>query len=111
MATPRPVSKKLREMMGTEAAETMVEWLDGLETHHDAVRRELHADMAELRQEMRAGFAAVDAKFAHLDTKFADADARNAERINNLLKWMIGFWLGSLVTIITAILALGHMSK
>lgn len=122
MATPKPVSKRLREMLGTEAAETMVEWLNGLETHQDALRREVHADIAALRQdmvalitelraEMRAGFAAVDARFAAVDTKLAEADAKNAQRCANLLKWMIGFWLGSLAGIIATVLALGRASK
>ena len=50
MATPRPVSKKLRDMLGMEAADTMVEWLDGLETHNDALGRELRGELAALRQ-------------------------------------------------------------
>ena len=123
MPTPRPVSKKLREMLGTEAAETMVEWLDGLDERQDTLRREMRAEfaavrqemtvvrqemvalrtelsaelrvgVAELREEMRAGFAAVDAKIAQ----------RNA----NLMKWMIGFWLASFGGSITAIFAFGH---
>jgi len=54
MATPKPLSRRLREMLGREAAETMVEWLDGLETHHDALRREVHADIAALRHDLVA---------------------------------------------------------
>ena len=111
MATPRPVSKKLREMLGMEAAETMVEWLDGLETHNDDLRRELHGEIAALRQEMAATRADIVALRAEMRAGFAEADAKTAERISGLLKWMIGFWLGSLAGIITAAIALGHVSK
>jgi hypothetical protein len=119
MATPRSVSKKLRDMLGMEAAETMVDWLDGLETHNDALGRELHGEIAALRQEMAVGFSELRAEmragFAAVDAKLAEADAKTADRISSLLRWMIGFWLGSLAGIITAIItaaiALGHVSK
>lgn len=107
MAMPRPVSKKLREMLGTEAAETMVDWLDGLETNNEALRRELHGEIAALRHEMATSFAELRAE---MRAGFAAADAKVAEQISSLLKWMIGFWLGSLAAIITAMLALGHIS-
>ena len=58
------------------------------------LRQEMVTLITELRAEMRAGFAAVDAKIA--------------ERNASLLRWMIGFWLGSLGGIITTIMALGH---
>lgn len=54
MATPRPVSKKFREMLGMEAADTMVEWLDGLETNHDALGQEPRGEIMAVRQEMAA---------------------------------------------------------
>ena len=122
MATPRLVSKKLREMLGMEAADTMVEWLDGVETHSDALGRELRGEIAAVRQEMAAlrqdmatGFSELRAEmragFAAVDAKLAEADAKTADRISSLLKWMIGFWLGSLAGIITAAFALGHVSK
>ena len=120
MATPRAVSRRLREMLGAEAAQSMVDWLDGLEEHHDSLRHEVRADMAELRQEfavlraeMRIGFAAVDVKLATLREEmrvgFAAVDAKIAERNATLMKWMIGFWIGSFVGIVGAILAASRM--
>jgi hypothetical protein len=51
--------------------------------------------LAQLREEMRVGFAAVDAKIGQ----------RNA----NLLKWMIGFWIGSFAGIVGTMLALARV--
>ena len=59
MAAPKHVAKKLREMLGNEAGESMVDWLDERDTHYDVLRQETRADIAELRQETRAEFAAV----------------------------------------------------
>lgn len=126
MATPRPVSRKLREMLGAEAGQSMIDWLDGIddrrrELRHDVddqiallrvdfaqlreemrvgiaqLREEMRGDSARLREEMRVGFAAVDAKI----------EQRNA----NLLKWMIGFWLGSFAGIVGAMLALARIIR
>ena len=125
MATPKPVARRLREMLGAEAADTMVEWLDGLEAERDERRREwraevaglrqemlaLRADTAELRAEMRAGFAAVDARFTGFDARFAAFDAKLAQRNADLMKWMVGFWLASFIGILGAILALGRIPR
>jgi uncharacterized coiled-coil DUF342 family protein len=129
-------------MLGAEAAESMIDWLDELDEHRDVhrlevradiaevrqelradiaeVRQELRAEIAELRQEMRAGFAAVDARFAGVYAKlgelreemrvgFAAVDAKIEQRNAQLMKWMIGFWVGSFAGIVGAILALGHI--
>ena len=80
-------------MLGGEAAESMIDWLDALEVHHDddrravraemgALRAELRAEMVELRQEMaelrgemRDGFAEMRVGFAAVDTKLAQRNA------------------------------------
>lgn len=78
------------------------------------------ADIAELRQEMRVGFARIDAKFASVDTKFASVDTKFASvdtkfaaldgrfnaletlierRTADLMKWSLGFWISAVVAI------------
>ena len=131
MPTPRPVSKKLREMLGAEAADTMVEWLEGLEVHRDTFRREVRTDIAEVRHEvaalrqsvrqetagLRRDMAALkeDAAvlraemrvgFAELRQEMAAAEARAERRTANLMKWMMGFWVTSLLAVVGAILAI-----
>jgi len=118
-------------MLGTEAAETMVQWLDELEADHDSLGRELRTEMtavraeigavrtemtalrAEIRGEMTAGFAAVDVKLAALREEmrvgFAAVGERIEQRNASLMKWMIGFWIGSFVGIVGAILAVSRI--
>ena len=140
MPTPRPVSKRLREMLGAEAAETMVDWLDGLETHREEGRRELReemsalrvelrgemgqlrgemgrlrGDMGELRQEMAELRGEMRAGFAEIRQEmrvgFAAVETKSSQRNADLTKWMIGFWLASFVGMISAILALGRIGR
>jgi hypothetical protein len=96
MAVPKPVSKKLRDMLGTEAADMMVDWLDQRERHYEELRQEARADTAELRQEMRVGFAALEAKMGELKAE--------------ILKWAMGFWIGSLLAIVAALVTLSRVS-
>ena len=92
MAVPKQVARKLREMLGTEASDMMVDWLDLREHHYD-----------ELRQEMRAGFAGIDARFARLEAKMGDLKAE-------MLKWAMGFWIASLLAIVGALVTLSRVS-
>ncbi|MEX2178216.1 MAG: hypothetical protein WD801_05870, partial [Gemmatimonadaceae bacterium] len=61
MPVPSHVARKLREVLGTEAGEGLVNWMDDT----TAVR----ADVAELRHEMQVGFARIE---AHVDRTRAD---------------------------------------
>ena len=112
MATPKPVSRKLREMLGTEAAATMVAWLDGLEDRQDTLRREMRADIAELRQEMVALRQELRQEMAALRQELAAlrAELRRemVERNSDLIKWMMGFWLTSFAGIVATIIAFGR---
>jgi hypothetical protein len=118
MPAPHKFSRKLHELFGDEAAETMVEWMSQTDEHF----RELHADMAELRHEISAKFAGVDVRFAELREEvrvgFAKVDAQAAQRHADLLeryadltKWMLGFWVASLVTYIGAAVVLARVLR
>jgi len=117
MAAPKHVAKKLREMLGNEAGESMVEWLDERDTHYDELRRETRAEFAALRQEMsglrqelHVGFAAVDVKLAQLREEmragFATMEVKIAQRNAELMKWALGFWIASLLGVVGALAAL-----
>jgi len=95
MAAPKHVAKKLREMLGNEAGESMVEWLDERDTHYDEVRRETRAEFAAVRQEirqeinvlreeMRAGFAAAETRVTALESKMTQAFAAAETRSTGL---------------------------
>ena len=127
MPAPNKVARKLGESLGSEAGDAMVDWMNGVEEN----TRELRADIAELRQamdvrfadlrqemntrfagmhgEMRAGFASVDAKFAAMNAKFAEMDAGAAKRHADFMKWTLGFWAVSLVTLVGALAALARL--
>ena len=109
MGTPRSVSRKLREMLGAEAATTMVDWLDELDERRDTLRLDLRADVAELRQEVAALRSDTRAEFAALREEIrvglASADAKAAQRNADFMKWMLGFWITSFIGIVATILA------
>ena len=126
MAAPKHVAKKLREMLGNEAGESMVEWLDERDTHYDELRKETRAEFAAIRQEirqeigalreeMRAGFAAAEARFTGIDSKivqgFAGVEVTLAQRNAELMKWALGFWIASLLGVVGALAALTRVSR
>lgn len=111
------------------AADAMVDWMNRTDEHF----AEIHADIAELRQEMNAKFAdtreemrvgfarleakmetrfaAVDARFAAVDAKFAALEAKLDSRFADFMKWTIGFWVASLITYVGAIVGLANVLK
>ena len=123
MPAPHKFTRKLHEAIGPEAADAMVDWMNQTDDRIDALRQELaefrsemRADFAELRQEMNAlsasidvRFAGVDAKFASVDAKFAAAEAAADRRHTEFMKWTLGFWVASLVTMVAAIAALSRL--
>lgn len=104
----------------------MVEWLDERDTLHDELRQEMRGEFAAVRQEMRAEFVAVRqesraefvavrqeisalreemrAGFAAMDVKFSE---RNAE----LMKWALGFWIASFLGVVGALVALTRVPR
>jgi hypothetical protein len=67
------LSQKLQQILGQEAAEDLVSWMEEV----DARR----GDIAELRHEMQIGFARLEAK---IEQSKAD-----------LMKWSFVFWVGA----------------
>jgi predicted nucleic acid-binding Zn-ribbon protein len=116
------VARKLTESLGSDASDAMVDWMNGVEDSN----RELRADFAELRQEMNVRFAELRQEmntrfaetreemrsgFAKIDARFAALDATIAERHADFMKWTLGFWAVSLVTLVGAIAALGRLLR
>jgi predicted nucleic acid-binding Zn-ribbon protein len=79
------------------------------------IRQEMNVTFAELRQEMNARFAAVDAEFAdvrrEMGVGFSAAEAAAAKRHADFMKWTLGFWAASLVTMVAAIAALAQVLR
>ena len=72
---------------------------------------------AEMDAKIDTGFAKVDTRFADVsakvDTRFGEMDAKVArevaERNTELLKWAIGFWVTSLLTIAGTVVAVARL--
>jgi hypothetical protein len=62
--------------------------MDDIERHRSDVtelRRDVHADIAELRHEMQVGFARLETLIER--------------RTSDLMKWSFVFWVGAVVSI------------
>jgi hypothetical protein len=60
-------------------------------------RHEMREELGELRRDMHTGFA-------HLETKLE-------RRVADLMKWSFVFWVGSTVTLVVAMAALGRLGR
>lgn len=107
--TPK-LARQLRETLGEEAAEDLVNWMHDMDAQRAETRDAIRADLAELRQEMRAGFASLReesradlaktreqmvAGFARAAEERARLEARFERRFGDLLKWSFVFWVGA----------------
>jgi hypothetical protein len=88
----------LREVLGKEAGEDLVTWMDETST--------VRSDLAELRHEMQAGFARMDARFERMQAEVTAQIERSRVEIErsraDLIKWSFVFWVGA----VTAVAAL-----
>ena len=102
MPIPQHLRRQFREVLGQEAAEDLVSWMEGVDN--------LRADVAELRTELQVLSARMDARFASVDGRLAAIDQRFVtlekgieatieRRFADLLKWSFGFWIGAVVAI------------
>ena len=86
--TPR-LSQKLHETLGAEAAE-FVNWMYNVDARFGDVAT--RGDLAELRQEMRVGFAELRQELARMEARFE-------RRFSDLIKWSFVFWVGAVAAI------------
>ena len=86
------LSRKLHQTLGDEAGEDLVTWMQQVDTQRIELRElnelnfarfdaRLSSSIAELRQEMQAGFAQLE--------------IRLERRIGDLIKWSFVFWVGA----------------
>jgi len=87
------LSQKFYERLGEDLAQELVDWFNAV----DATYR---ADLRELNE---LNFQRFDAK---VEQRFAEADANLERKFRELLIWMFGFWIATLVPLAGLILAL-----
>jgi ABC-type phosphate transport system auxiliary subunit len=117
MAITARLSSKLRQTLGDEAAEDLVNWMQQVDAQRaelrelnelnfarvDArfaeAREAMRADLAELRQVMQADRSdlreAMKAGFAELRQEMSQLETRLERRIGDLIKWSFVFWVGA----------------
>lgn len=87
------LSQKFYERLGEDFAQELVDWFNAV----DATYR------ADLRECNELNFQRFDAK---VEQRFAQADAKVERKLRELLRWMFGFWIATLVPLAGLILAL-----
>ena len=66
------LSRRLDEVLGSEAAEVMVDWMQRVDSGRNELRELNELNFARLESR----FAAIDTRFAAVDARFAAVDAR-----------------------------------
>ncbi len=94
----RKLSRSFYEKLGDDVANELVDWFNKVDTTYRSELKEqndlnfarfdakLEQRVAELRQEMKAGFADLRTEIANLRA--------------DLVKWMFLFWVGTALTVI-----------
>ena len=116
MPVPHRLNRSLQRALGAEAAEDLVNLLDGVELQRSelrAFRESMRADFAEFRAEFERQNAAlrveVAASIAGVRQDMTASHAALGERIAGvearLMKWSLVFWTGAVLAIAGLVLA------
>lgn len=96
-ATPN-LQRKLQQALGAEAAGDLGAWMQSM----DAYR----TDIADLRHEMRIGFAKIDERFARVDGRMETMQERMEKLIEKALREQTRFFFLAWSVLLAAIVGL-----
>jgi hypothetical protein len=112
MPVTAKLSRRFYEQLGDEVANELVEWFNSVDAAYRSDLRELNElNFARFDARLEQRFAQQDAKW---EQRFAQQDAKWEQRIasveksvaamrsdleRNLVRWMFGFWTGTLVAL------------
>jgi hypothetical protein len=103
MASLPRLPRKLRDVLGPDAAEDLVTILDQMRAEHAELRRQLHDDFVEHRREIRSDFKELvdrlDGRFDRVDTRFAALESKVGDVKSDLMKWSFVFWCGAVAAV------------
>jgi hypothetical protein len=106
MPVPQRLNRSLQRALGAEAAEDLVNLLDGVELQRSelrAFRESMRADFAEFRGELERQNAALrqdmTVSLAGLGERISGVEAR-------LMRWSLVFWTGAVLAIAGLVIAL-----
>ena len=81
MGVPAPLSRKLRDKLGSDTGEALVTWLE------------------EMRAEHKEQLARIDGMETRLIERIHRVELRVGEVQSNLMKWSFVFWCGAVAAI------------
>lgn len=113
MSIPPRLAGKFNDVLGMDAAEDLVNWMDEMRADHSELRHEvrsireelngLKAEVASLSKKTDEGFKAMDAKFDKLLENSYAMGQRLASQSGHFIAWNAAFWL-SAVTVTVGLL-------
>ena len=106
MSVPQRLSRKLHQTFGSEAAEDLVNLLDGVELQRSelrAFREGMRAEFADFRVEMLKQTAATQLQMGELSAatqkqiaELSAAMSTGLQKVKaDLLAWSFAFWVGA----------------
>jgi hypothetical protein len=114
MAIPARLSRRLRESLGEEGADDLMNWMVTLEERRSELQDVVEAwkattdsrfDAFEGRVDARFGAfeARVDLRFSEqqrlMESGFAALETRFERRFGDLIKWSFVFWCGAIAAV------------
>ena len=123
MAVTANLSHRLHQTLGSEAGNEMVDWMTRMDAQRTELRElnELNFSRiaagfgeleARLRAEFQAGQARTDSSVADLrrdmELGFARLEMKVEQRTADIMRWSFAFWVGSVLTITGALVALSR---
>jgi hypothetical protein len=113
MPVTAKLSRKFYERLGDDIANELVDWFNAVDDTYRTQLRDLNelnwnrfqaamdARFAEFEGKMDRRFAEVDAKmdrkFAEVDVRFSSFEAKIERRFTENTRWMLGFWLATVI--------------
>ena len=89
MAFPAPLSRKLRDKLGSDAGEKLVSWLDEMRAEHQSVLDRIDARFLESENRMNERIHALEIRLT----------GRISDVKSDLMKWSFVFWCGAVAAI------------
>jgi hypothetical protein len=119
------LSRKFYDKLGDDVANELVEWFNAVDTSYRQEFRDLfEANFGRMEARLGAFEARLEARFAqqsagfdvklnHVETRFAqqtaEFDVKLHQTETRLVRWMFGFWVGSLAATLGLIIAVRQL--
>ncbi len=116
MPVTAKLSKKFYDKFGEEIANELVDWFNSVDATYKADLRELNELNfqrfdAKLEQRLAEQNLWIERRFTDqtiwIERRFAQQDAKIDRLRTELIKWMFLFWVGTALTVIGVMSALG----